>query len=93
MIGRRYPRTGTEPLTAQSPLRLRLLLSGVFLPLFAVATVLFALWAAGSGSGDSPGPGPLTAMAVLCGALALFAAVDLIVVRRRLRRERGAGRP
>jgi hypothetical protein len=92
VIGRRHPRTGTEPITAQSPLRLRLLLSGIFLPVFAAATVLFALWAAGSGADDTPGPGPLTAMAVVCGALALFAAVDLIVVRRRLRRERGAGR-
>ncbi|MEU6005420.1 DUF6343 family protein [Streptomyces sp. NPDC047453] len=88
-IGRRSPRTGTEPVTAQSPLGLRLLLSGVFVPVFAAATAYFAVWAADSGPGDSPGPGPLTAIAVVCGVLALFAMVDLVVVARRLRRERG----
>ncbi|MFC9289469.1 DUF6343 family protein [Streptomyces sp. NPDC057052] len=89
-IGRRLPRTGTEPTTAQSPLALRLLLSGVFVPVFVAAAVLLAVWAARSGPGDSPGRGPLIAVAVLCGALALSAAVDLLVVGRRLRRERGA---
>ncbi|WP_406725514.1 DUF6343 family protein [Streptomyces sp. GD-15H] len=90
-IGRRLPRTGTEPVTARSPLRLRLLLAGVFLPLFAAAAVLFGLWAAESGPGDSPGRGELVAVAVGCGVLALSAAVDVSVVTRRLRREREAG--
>ncbi|MBT2907899.1 DUF6343 family protein [Streptomyces cellulosae] len=90
MVGRRYPRTGTEPVTARSPLRLRLLLASVFLPLFVAGTVLFAVWAAGSDPGDSPGSGPLTLLAVVCGVLALTAALDLAVVVRRLRRERGA---
>lgn len=80
-------RSGTEPRTARSPLRLRLILVGVFLPLFTAATVLFALWAADSGAGDSPGRGALTALAVACALLALTAAADLVVVTRRLRRD------
>ncbi|MFK4144779.1 DUF6343 family protein [Streptomyces sp. NPDC004065] len=91
MVGRRFPRTGTEPVTAQSPLGLRLLLSAVFLPLFAAATVFFAVWAADAGPGASPGRGPLIAVAVVCGVVALLAAADLTVVLRRLRRERGGG--
>ncbi|MBD0417952.1 hypothetical protein H0H10_01985 [Streptomyces sp. TRM S81-3] len=92
-IGRRYPRTGTEPATAQSPLRLRLLLSAVFLPLFAAGAAFFGVWAADTGPGDSPGRDTLVALAAVCAALALLAAADLIAVRRRLRRERGSTPP
>ncbi|KUO15015.1 hypothetical protein AQJ91_43850 [Streptomyces dysideae] len=89
VIGRRFPRTGTEPWTAQSPLRLRRLLSAVFLPLFAAATAPFGLWAARSDAGDSPGRGVLVGLAVVCALFAVAAAADLVVVARRLRRERG----
>ncbi|GAA2572279.1 MULTISPECIES: DUF6343 family protein [Streptomyces] len=89
-FGRHHPRTGTEPLRAQSPLRLRLLLSGVFLPLFVAGAVFFGVWAADTGSGDNPGRGMLVVITVVCGALALLAAADLLVVIRRLRGERGA---
>lgn len=92
VIGRRYPRSGTEPVTAQSALGLRRVLSGVFLPLFGGAAVVFGVWAASSDSHDTPGRGPLVTLAAVCAALALFAAVDLLVVTRRRRRERG-GRP
>ncbi|MEV5491998.1 DUF6343 family protein [Streptomyces bobili] len=88
-VGRRFPRSGTEPVTAQSPLGLRLILSGVFLPVFGVATVAFAMWAEQSGPGDDPGRGPLIVLAVVCGVLALLAAVGLLAVLRRLRHERG----
>ncbi|MEU9479816.1 DUF6343 family protein [Streptomyces sp. NPDC048191] len=88
--GHRSPPTGTEPATARSALRLRQLLSAVFLPLFAAATAGFALWAARQGPGDSPGSGPLTALAVVCGVLTLAAALDLVVVTGRRRRERAA---
>lgn len=88
-IGRRSPRTGTEPVTARSPLRLRLLLAAVFLPLFLAGTALFGTRAAWSDAGDSPGRGPLILLAVVCGVLALTALLDLAVVLRRLRRERG----
>ncbi|MGQ5633429.1 MULTISPECIES: DUF6343 family protein [unclassified Streptomyces] len=81
-------RTGTEPATARSALRLRRLLSAVFLPLFAAAAAGFALWASRSGPGDTPGSGPLTVLAAVCGALALGAALDLVVVGRRGRAER-----
>ncbi|MCZ9347587.1 hypothetical protein NGM37_58850 [Streptomyces sp. TRM76130] len=89
LTGRRFPRTGTEPVTARSPLGLRLLLSGLFLPVFGGAAVLFGVWAAGSGPDDSPDPGVLTALAAVCATLALFAVIDLLVVMRKLRRERG----
>ncbi|MFD4558197.1 hypothetical protein ACFWP5_28415 [Streptomyces sp. NPDC058469] len=69
----------------RNPLRLRLLLSGVFLPFFAVAAVLFGVWAGGSG------PGVLATVAAVCGVLAPAAALDARVVARRLRRE-GRGR-
>ncbi|UIR23011.1 DUF6343 family protein [Streptomyces spinosirectus] len=86
----RRPRTGTEPTTARSALGLRLALSAVFLPLFAAATVGFAIWAAHQGPGESPGSGLLTVLAVVCGVLALVAAADIAVVAaRRRRRERG----
>lgn len=88
VIGRRFPRTGTEPVTAQSPLGVRLFLSGVFLPVFAGAAVFFGVWAANRDTGDSPGRGPLVALTAVCAALALLAALDLLVVVRRLRRER-----
>ncbi|MFE0798654.1 DUF6343 family protein [Streptomyces sp. NPDC058812] len=92
-IGRRSPRTGTEPVTAQSPLRLRLLLSAVFLPLFVAGAAFFGVWAADTGPGDSPGRGSLVALAALCAAFALLAAADLMVVTGRLRRERGVPGP
>jgi hypothetical protein len=91
--GRRPPRTGAEPATARSALRLRQVLSALFLPLFAAATAGFAVWAAHQGPGDSPGSGPLTALAVVCGVLALGAALDLAVVTGRRRRERAPAPP
>ncbi|MEU9639259.1 DUF6343 family protein [Streptomyces tendae] len=81
----------SEPLHAHSALRLRLLLSALFVPLFLAGTVFFVAWAADTGSGDSPGRGMLVVIAVVCGALALLAAADLLVVIRRLRSERGTG--
>ncbi|MFK4547109.1 hypothetical protein RKD29_006705 [Streptomyces tendae] len=81
----------SEPLHAQSALRLRLLLSALFVPLFLAGTVFFGVWAADTGSGDRPGRGALVVVAVVCGALALLAAADLLVVIRRLRSEHGTG--
>jgi hypothetical protein len=92
VIGRRSPRTGTEPVTAQSAVRLRLMLGGIFLPLFVAAAVVFGVWSAHSGPGDSPGPGVLATLSGVCAALALVAALDLLAVVRRLRRERRAVR-
>ncbi|HET9382920.1 MAG TPA: DUF6343 family protein [Streptomyces sp.] len=87
-FGRRWPRTGTEPSTAQSAVRLRRLLAALFLPLFVAATVLFAVLAAAAHPGDALDRGELVVLAVVCGVLALTAAVDLWVIGRRLRRER-----
>ncbi|MFI2606937.1 DUF6343 family protein [Kitasatospora sp. NPDC018619] len=76
-------RSGTEPATARSALRLRYLLSLAFTPLFALATVGFAVWAAVSPASGAPSRGTLTGFAVACGVLTLFAVVDLLVVVRR----------
>ncbi|MFI1069274.1 hypothetical protein [Streptomyces puniciscabiei] len=75
-FGHCLARTGTEPAAARSALRLRSLLSAVFLPLSAAATAGFAVRAAHSGPGDSPGHGPLTVLAVVCGLLTSVAAPD-----------------
>ncbi|MFF7735785.1 hypothetical protein [Streptomyces sp. NPDC007984] len=69
---------------------MRLLLAAVFLPLFLAAASFFGVWAGRSSPGDSPDRGLLIVLAVACAVLALTAAVDLWVVVRRLRRERGS---
>ncbi|NIZ91873.1 DUF6343 family protein [Kineococcus rubinsiae] len=71
-------RTGTEPRTARSPLRLRLLLAAFGL---VVCTVLAVLWF----TADPP-PGGARAPGWVLAVLALAALADLVVVGRRLRR-------
>lgn len=90
-IGRRSERTGSEPLNARSALGLRLLLTIAALPVFLAGTVLFALWAAASGETDAPDSSALAGLAVVCGLLAVFAVLDLLVILRRRSRERGPG--
>ena len=80
-------KSGTEPATARSDLKLRFLLSVTFTPFFALLTAGFAVWASQSNSGSVPTDGTLTMFAVVCGALTLFAAIDLYVVVRRRRTE------
>ncbi|MFP1624703.1 DUF6343 family protein [Streptomyces sp. 5K101] len=87
-IGRRWERTGTEPVTARSALGLRLLLSACFMPLFVAAAVLFAIWSTRSKPGSTPTSSELALLAGLCAVLAVLAAVDLTVILRRRRRER-----
>ncbi|MCX4617667.1 DUF6343 family protein [Streptomyces mirabilis] len=87
-IGRRWERTGTEPVTARSALGLRLLLSACFTPVFVAAAVLFAVWSMRSGPGSSPTSSQLAALAGLCAVLAVLSLADLAVVLRRRRRER-----
>ncbi|BDH05178.1 hypothetical protein HEK131_24050 [Streptomyces seoulensis] len=89
--GHHRERTGTEPVTARSPLKLRLILGVIGLLVFLLGTALFALWAGAVTEQDVPDPTQLTVLAVICGVLALLAAVDLVVVVLRLARER-AGR-
>jgi hypothetical protein len=86
--GRRRPRTGTEPMTARSALRLRLLLSAIYTPLFLAGAVLFAVWAARSDAGSSPSSGALGAVAIVCAVMSLLALTDLMVVQHRRRSER-----
>lgn len=89
MIGRRFPRTGTEPLTARSAVGVRLVLGLLFTPLFLAAALVFAGWALTSGAQDTPSRDALWSLALACGVLCVLAAVDLGVVLRRRRRERG----
>ena len=79
---------GTEPVTARSALRIRLVLASVFTPFFAAGTALFWYWMTQSGPGDVPDAGSLRTLTVICGALTLFSLVDLTVVLLRRRRER-----
>lgn len=65
-------RTGSEPTTARSPLRMRLWLSVWGLVWAVGGTVAFALVGR-------------TGWAVACGVLSLIVAVDLVVVLRRIR--------
>ncbi|MFE1763660.1 DUF6343 family protein [Streptomyces angustmyceticus] len=78
-------RTGTEPVTAQSPLRLRRTLAAGALVLLVAATVRLALAAHAAGAHDSPSPTVLLVLAVVCGVLAIAAVIDLVVLTRRLR--------
>ncbi|MFI6844122.1 DUF6343 family protein [Kitasatospora sp. NBC_00085] len=80
-------RSGTEPATARSDLKLRYLLALTFTPLFALTTVAFAVWAANAPVVGAPSRGTLTGFAVACGILTVFAVVDLVVVIRRRRTE------
>ncbi|WP_030243426.1 DUF6343 family protein [Streptomyces sp. NRRL S-350] len=80
-------RSGSEPATARSDLKLRYLLSLTFTPLFVLATVGFAVWAAVSPVDGAPSRGTLIGFAIACGLLSLFAIVDLAVVIRRRRTE------
>lgn len=90
---RRRRRTGTEPLTAYSDLRLRRLLSAVFAPLFVAGAVGFTVWWVNAGPDDPVGRGPIAFAAVVCGVFAVVALVDLAVVRRRLRDHDQRGGP
>jgi len=75
-------RSGTEPRTARSALRLRLLLSGIALPLAVIATIYFGIRAARTGETV------WTVEAVIVGAVAVIALIDLVVIVRRLRARR-----
>lgn len=70
-------RTGTEPATARSPLRLRMILAGFGL----VACLVLAGWAWAQATGRAAGP--LRGVAVLAIVGALSAIVDLVVLRHR----------
>ncbi|MDT0305665.1 DUF6343 family protein [Streptomyces sp. DSM 44917] len=87
--GGHWRRTGSEPVTAYSALRLRLLLSALFLPFFAAVTVALGVWWASADEEDQPSPGELGALTLGCAALTLIALVDLLIVLRRRRRARG----
>ncbi|TDD24895.1 DUF6343 family protein [Nonomuraea diastatica] len=70
-------RSGTEPVTARSPLRARRILSWVALVIAVVAGVFFLVRAM------STGEEVWRWEAVIAAAVAVTAAVDLLVLRRR----------
>jgi len=79
--------TGSEPLTARSPLRLRAVMSGIALVAAVAAGVVFAVLAI---TGREPGAGPWVVVAI-CAVVAIIAVVDLWVIRRRARSRSGGG--
>ncbi|GAA2746640.1 MULTISPECIES: DUF6343 family protein [Kitasatospora] len=85
-------RRGTEPVTARSDLELRRLLAAVFLALFLVGTVAFAVLAALSGTGPTPDRTTWAVFAAVCAGFAGITAVDLLIVRRRLAAGQGRDR-
>jgi hypothetical protein len=88
---RRHGRTGSEPATARSDLRMRFLLAGTAAPLYLLGAVGFALWAVLAPRGHPP-DGLLWGFTALCAVLSLTAAVDLLFVRRRRDEQRRWGR-
>ncbi|GGM91562.1 hypothetical protein GCM10010106_44300 [Thermopolyspora flexuosa] len=77
-------RSGTEPVTARSPLRARAVLSGIALPVALIAAVYFVVRALREGDAV------WWAEAIIAGAVAVIAAIDLLVLRRRMREAREA---
>lgn len=90
LLGRLLPRTGSEPLTARSALRLRLILSVLFTPLFILGAVVFWVWSSNAGPQDVPTGDSLRLLAWISTGLAVFAAIDLLIVLWRLSRARRA---
>ncbi|MGH3309228.1 MAG: DUF6343 family protein [Streptomyces sp.] len=92
-LERHWSRThsGSEPVTARSALRVRLILATLFTPLFLAATGLFWYWMTQTGPGDAPGVGSLRTLTLICAGLALFSVVDLTVVLLRRKRARFSG--
>ncbi|WP_329561970.1 DUF6343 family protein [Kitasatospora sp. NBC_01266] len=80
-------RSGTEPRFARSDLKLRFLLSVVFVPVFALMTAAFAVFAAMAKATSAPSQSTLVAFAAVCFALTVVATIDLYVVIRRRRVE------
>ncbi|GAB3667753.1 DUF6343 family protein [Streptomyces sparsus] len=92
ILGRLLPRTGSEPITARSALRMRLILALVFTPLFVAGAVLFWAWSGNADPQDTPTPDSLRTLAWISTGLAVFAVIDLLVVLRRISRARRAAR-
>ncbi|MEU3573402.1 DUF6343 family protein [Kitasatospora sp. NPDC036755] len=85
-------RRGSEPVNARSDLELRRLLSRVFLVLFVAGAALFAVLAALAGPGPVPNQGTYAFFAALCAGFAGLAALDLVVIHRRLAAGQGRDR-
>ncbi|MQA98611.1 MAG: hypothetical protein GEV11_30015 [Streptosporangiales bacterium] len=75
--------SGSEPRTARSPLRLRAILSVLALAGGVIVAVIFGPMAA---RGTGPGAGPWVVAGIGAG-VAVIAAIDLVVIARRLRGE------
>lgn len=86
-------RRGTEPATARSALRVRMILAALFAPIFLAGTGALWFWTTQTGPGDVPDRGSLWALTLVCLAVSVFAVLDLVVVifRRRQARARARG--
>jgi len=85
-------RAGTEPVTARSALRVRLILSALFAPIFLAGTGLLWFWTTQTGPGGVPDRGSLWVLTLVCLAIAAFAVLDLVVVLFRRRQARARER-
>ncbi|MEU3603147.1 hypothetical protein ABZ714_31215 [Streptomyces sp. NPDC006798] len=83
---------GTEPMTARTARELRKALASVALVVFTAATVALLVFALRADDGASPSGAALGGLAAVRGLVALGAAADLVVPRRRKRRNDGQGR-
>ncbi|WP_431683183.1 DUF6343 family protein [Kitasatospora sp. KL5] len=77
-------RRGSEPVTARTDLELRRLLSRVFLGIFVFGAVAFSVIAGLEGTGPAPNRWTFAVFAAVCVAFAGIAALDLMVIRRRM---------
>ncbi|MEU9398976.1 DUF6343 family protein [Streptomyces sp. NPDC048242] len=93
LVGRRWERTGTEPVRARGALTLRLVLSAIGALAFLFGTVVFAVWASRSTPVTNPSAMELGVLAAICAFFAVLGLVDLVVVVRRRARERGGWPP
>ncbi|MGW4298254.1 DUF6343 family protein [Streptomyces sp. NPDC004376] len=93
LVGRRWERTGTEPVRARSALKLRLVLSAIGVLAFLFGTVVFGVWASKSTPVSNPSAMELSVLAAICAFFALLGIVDLVVVLRRRARERDGWPP
>ncbi|HSF27310.1 MAG TPA: DUF6343 family protein [Actinomycetes bacterium] len=73
----------SEPVKARSALRLRAVMSLIALPVALIAGVILLAVAPGSGEDRAP----YVVAAIICFAVVVIAAVDLVVIARRVKQE------
>ncbi|MGW5679926.1 hypothetical protein ACWEV4_33455 [Streptomyces sp. NPDC003860] len=78
-------------MNARTARELRTALASIALVVFTAATAFLVVLAVRAGPQHAPSEGKLSFLAACCALLAVSAAVDLVVLRRRSRREKRSG--